>query len=88
MGPLAPAGRVVRGSGDGLRVNMKSPNLQMNNAPSAFVALAQVPRHDGSSSSSFRCLRQWPYGDGEGPRMPLTGSCLGDGPCRQWSTDL
>ena len=64
-GPLAPVERLVRGSSgfgsdDGLRVNMKSPNLQMKNAPSAFVAQAQVPRHDVSSSSSFRCLRQRP----------------------------
>jgi hypothetical protein len=62
-GPLAPAGRV--GSEDGLRVNMKSPNLQMNNAPSAFVAQMQLPRHNVSSSSSFRCLRQRRK-DGEG----------------------
>jgi hypothetical protein len=73
-GPLAPAGRVVRGSSafgsaDGLRVNMKSPNLPMKNASSTFVAQAQVARHDVSSSSSFRCLRERPCGDGEGPRI-------------------
>ena len=58
-GPLAPVERLVRGSSgfgsdDGLRVNMKSPKLQMKNAPSAIAAQAQMPRHDVSSSSSSR----------------------------------
>jgi hypothetical protein len=61
-GPVAAVGRVVRGSSagsaEGLRVNMKSPNLPMKNAPRAFVAQAQLPRHDVSSSSSIHCLRQ------------------------------
>ena len=67
---LADPVGVVRGcslgSAEELRVNMKSPNLTMKNAPSAFAAQAQVPRHDVSSSSSFHCLRQRLCGDGEG----------------------